>query len=67
MGGTGGGNGLSPKVSSVRIMNSTQPFGPSPGYPKGYVNYMNKSGQAVNPYTGRTLGKADPMWHIPLN
>ena len=62
-----GGNGLSPRVESVRIMNPTLPTGPSPGYPNGYVNYMNKSGQAVNPYTGQTISKTDPWWHNPLN
>ena len=65
--GGNGGNGLSPRVTGVRVMDPTLPKGPSPGYPNGYVNYMNSSGQAVNPYTGKTIGKSDPMWHIPLN
>jgi hypothetical protein len=65
-GGYGGGTGLSPKVTSVRIMNPTPPAGPSQGYPGGYVNYMNKYGQSINPYTGRILSKDDPWWHIPL-
>ena len=33
-------------------------------YPKGYGNYFNRNGQAINPYTGRTLEPSDPMWHI---
>lgn len=61
------GNGLNPRVSSVRVMNPTLPKGPSPGYPNGYVNYMNKGGQAVNPYTGQTVPKNSPWWHIPLD
>ncbi|MBI3649416.1 MAG: Hint domain-containing protein [Acidobacteria bacterium] len=65
--GGNGGNGLSPRVSDVRVMDPTLPRGPSPGYPNGYVNYMNPNGQAVNPYTGKTISKSDPMWHIPLN
>ncbi|MEP6850587.1 MAG: RHS repeat-associated core domain-containing protein, partial [Acidobacteriota bacterium] len=65
-GGTGGGNGLSPKVTSVRVMDATLPKGPSPGYPNGYVNYMNAAGQAVDPITGQTIPKVSPWWHIPL-
>jgi RHS repeat-associated protein len=53
-GGTGGGpGGLSPAVTQLRLMNS------------GYANYMNASGQSVNPFTGQTLHPADPLWHIP--
>ena len=66
-GGSGGGNGLHPKVTSVRIMNPTQPRGPSPGYPNGYVNYMNQYGQSIHPYAGQTLSRKDWWWHIPMN
>jgi RHS repeat-associated protein len=67
--GGNGGNGLSPKVCNVRIMDPTAPQGPSPGYPNGYVNYGNGNSptpQSVNPYTGQTVGKGSPWWHIPL-
>jgi RHS repeat-associated protein len=64
--GGAGGTGLSPTVSSVRIMNPTQSYGPSPGYPGGYVNYTNQYGQSINPYTGQTVSKNSPWWHIPL-
>lgn len=65
-GGTGGGNGLSSKVTAIRIMDPTLPRGPSPGYPNGYVNYMNASGQAVNPLSGQTVARSSPWWHLPL-
>ncbi len=29
--------------------------------------YMNEDGQAVNPYTGHTVGKNDAWWHGSLN
>jgi hypothetical protein len=67
--GGNGGNGLNGTVSNVRIMDPTLPSGPSPGYPNGYVNYTNGSvptPQSVNPYTGQTVGRASPWWHIPL-
>ena len=32
----------------------------------GYVVYMNKAGQSVNPLTGQTVSKADPYNHIPI-
>lgn len=60
-----GGNGLDSRVENMRVMDPTKPSGPSPGYPNGYVNYSNKGGQAVNPYTGKTVAKSDPWWHIP--
>ena len=64
--GGSGGPGLDSRVSSVRIMDPTLPAGPSPGYPAGYVNYMNASGQSVNPFTGQTIAPSNPLWHIPL-
>ncbi|MCC3762659.1 hypothetical protein K3N28_06195 [Glycomyces sp. TRM65418] len=53
--------GFDSRVVSMRVMSSTS------RYPNGYVVFMNKSGQTVNPLTGRTTtGKADPWGHIPL-
>ena len=64
--GGGGGKGLSPNISDVRIMDPTQPAGKSPGYPNGYASYSNVHGQPANPYTGKPVKKSDPEWHIPL-
>jgi len=58
-GGVGGGSGLAPNVTQLRIMN------PTSLYPGGYANYMNAAGQSVNPFTGQTLRPSDPLWHIP--
>ncbi len=55
-----------PGVSSVRIMEPTAPSGPSPGYPNGYATYSNAAGQTVNPFTGQTIPRSDPWWHIAL-
>ena len=63
--GGSGGNGLSPNVTGVRIMDPTPPNSTSPGYPNGYVSY-NNGNQTVNPVTGRTVSNADPIAHIPL-
>ncbi len=68
-GGEGGGPGLNKNVSGVRFMD------PKPGYLEGYVNYGMESitaagkrvWQAVNPFSGKTVGKADPWWHIRLD
>jgi RHS repeat-associated protein len=61
--GGAGGNGLSPNVNGVRVMD------PKPGFPDGYVNYgktlPNGSWQTVNPYNGTSVGKGSPWWHIP--
>lgn len=64
--GGSGGPGLDPRVANVRIMDATAPRGPSPGYPAGYVNYQNASGQSVDPFTGQTIAPNNPIWHIPL-
>lgn len=64
--GGSGGPGIDPRVSNVRIMNPTPPKGASPGYPEGYVTYENSGGQAVNPFTGKTISDSDPLRHIPL-
>ncbi len=62
--GGSGGHGLDPRTTDVRIMDpvTTGKY----QYPNGYVSYSNGSGQAVNPYTGQTVGKADPWWHWPF-
>ena len=65
VGGNGGKN-LSPRTTGVRIMDPTLPNPPSPGYPNGYASYSMEK-QTINPYTGHTIGKKDPMWHIPLD
>ena len=61
--GGAGGNGLSPNTTGFRFMDPIA-TGPYP-YPYGYGSYNNSSGQAVNPLTGKTIPKTDPMWHIP--
>jgi RHS repeat-associated protein len=59
-GGAGGGPGLAPSVTQLRLMN------PTPGNPSGYGVYMNSTGQGVNPFTGQTLSPFDPLRHIPF-
>jgi hypothetical protein len=68
--GGSGGHGLDPRTSGVRIMDPTEPNQASPGYPNGYASYNNNSQpkkQTVNPYTGRTIAKNDPWWHLPFH
>lgn len=62
--GGGGGHGFDPRTTNVRIMDpvTTGQY----TYPNGYVSYSNASGQTVNPYTGQTVAKSDPWWHIRL-
>ncbi|NOH29412.1 RHS repeat-associated core domain-containing protein [Vibrio mediterranei] len=62
---TGGKGGTNGKVDTIRIMDPTPPRGKSPGYPNGYIKYENKSGQGVDPYTGRTLSNKDS--HFPID
>ncbi|MFE9814948.1 polymorphic toxin-type HINT domain-containing protein [Streptomyces sp. NPDC005773] len=59
-----GTKGLDPRVTQVRVMDpvTTGKY----QYPNGYVVYMNKAGQSVNPLTGQTVSKADPYNHIPI-
>jgi hypothetical protein len=52
--------GIDPRVASIRVMEPTSQD------PNGYLNYLNMTGQEVNPFTGRTLAPADPFAHIPL-
>jgi hypothetical protein len=62
---TGGKGGSNRTVDTMRVMNPTPARGKSPGYPKGYIKYENKSGQGVDPYTGRTLPQKDS--HFPID
>ncbi|MEY9212451.1 polymorphic toxin-type HINT domain-containing protein [Thermobifida halotolerans] len=59
-----GTEGLDPRVVQVRVMDpvTTGKY----QYPNGYVVYMNRGGQSVNPLNGQTVGKADPYNHIPI-
>lgn len=60
-GGTGGGNGLSPLVTQLRLMN------PTPTNPTGYMVYMNSqvTPQGVDPFSGQVLPRTSPLRHIP--
>jgi len=62
--GGSGGPGLSPRVTDVRIMDPI--VDPPYIYPNGYVNYMNKIGQTISRFLGRTVAPSDPEWHIPF-
>jgi RHS repeat-associated protein len=55
---------LHPNVTSIRI----QPPVTSGRYTYSthVATYQNRMGQAVDPVTGRTISKGDPLWHIPL-
>ena len=61
--GGSGGHGLDPRVADVRVMD------PTPQYPDGYASYSNAGNppQTVDPYTGKTVAKNDPAWHIPFS
>jgi hypothetical protein len=56
--------GLNPRVTQVRTMDpvTTGKY----RYPNGYVVYMNRMGQTVNPLTGQTVANSNPYAHIPL-
>jgi RHS repeat-associated protein len=56
--GGAGGNGLNSRVTGLRFMdpNSNQGF---------RASYMNNLGQTVDPNTGRTILRSDPLAHIP--
>ena len=59
-GGSGGkGKGMNSRTTGVRIMdaNSNQ---------ERRVNYMNSSGQTVDPASGRTISNKDPRGHLPI-
>ena len=55
---------LHPKVTHIRIMEpvTTGQY----QYPNGYAVYMNRSGQTVDPLTGKVISRAHPSAHIPL-
>lgn len=58
--GGSGGHGLDKKVTGVRVMEGTAHHRPR-------AVYSNASGQTVNPSTGRTVAKSDPMAHHYLD
>ncbi|HEX2294067.1 MAG TPA: Ig-like domain-containing protein [Actinomycetota bacterium] len=60
-----GGLGLDDSASSVRIMDPV--LGGKYPYPTGYVSYSNRLGQTINPFTGQTLSRGDPLWHWPFS
>lgn len=57
--GGSGGYGMNNRVTGVRIMDANSNQGRR-------VNYMNKSGQTVDPSSGHTISNKDPRGHIPL-
>lgn len=57
--GGSGGKGMDSRTTGVRIMDANSNQGRR-------VIYMNKSGQSVDPSTGRTISKNDPRGHLPL-
>jgi RHS repeat-associated protein len=64
---TGGTGGANSQVSTMRVMDPTQPKGKSPGYPDGYVKYENSATptpQGVDLYTGKTLSNSKS--HFPI-
>ncbi len=61
--GGAGGHGLSPEASGVRLMDPTTTG--KYQYPTGYGSYQNAVGQTINPYTGQTISKSNPWWHVP--
>jgi len=58
VGGSAGANG---QVWGVRVMDPTKL------HPQGYVSYFNNGYQAVNPLTGQTISRDNPLWHIDLS
>lgn len=56
--GGSGGKGMDKKTSGVRIMDANSNQGRR-------INYMNKSGQTVDPKTGQTISNKDPRGHLP--
>ncbi|WP_406642538.1 Hint domain-containing protein [Amycolatopsis sp. WGS_07] len=59
-----GTEGLDSRVTQVRVMDpvTTGKY----QYPNGYVVYMNKAGQSVNPADGKTIAKSSPYNHLAL-
>ena len=58
--GGSGGKGMDGKTTGVRIMDANSNQG-------SRVNYMNRTGQTVDPATGRTISNKDPKGHIPID
>lgn len=56
--GGSGGKGMSKNTTGVRIMDANNTQGRR-------VNYMNRSGQTVDPVSGKTISNKDPRGHIP--
>lgn len=50
---------MNERVSGVRIMDPNANQGRR-------VNFMNRSGQTVDPSTGRTISNNDPRGHLPI-
>jgi len=55
---------LDPRVTHVRVMDPVTAG--KHQYPDGYIVYMNRAGQTVDPLTGRTIGPSHPFAHLPL-
>ena len=51
--------GSTGNANTIRMMN------PTSHYPKGYAVFYNHMGQAFDPNTGKTLGKA--FWHFSFH
>jgi RHS repeat-associated protein len=56
--GGSGGKGMNKKTTGVRIMDANSNQGRR-------VNYMNKSGQTVDPKSGQTIPNKDSRGHLP--
>jgi YD repeat-containing protein len=52
------------RTGDVPLAWDTADPGAPPVYPNGYASYSNASGQTVHPYTGQTVSKSDPWWHM---
>ncbi len=55
---------ISDRVAAIRIMDPVHDR--KYDYPNGYATYMNKHDQAIDPLSGESLARTDPLWHIPL-
>jgi RHS repeat-associated protein len=55
---------ISDRVAAIRIMDPVNDR--KYAYPDGYATYMNKFDQAIDPLSGESLARTDPLWHIPL-
>ncbi|WP_370614483.1 hypothetical protein [Mumia sp. Pv 4-285] len=53
------------RVKKIRIMDPK--YQDEFAYPGGYSSYLNEIGQVVDPFTGRTIRKDNPLWHIPID